>query len=88
MNNDEYHADFSRVSKTMLNDYIESPLDYYCYYVARSLEKPKFKATTVGSIVHDVLLEGHNLAETVAIYPDSLMNKSGGLVTSKSKGRI
>lgn len=77
---DEYHSDYDRVSKSMLNVFCESRELYRHYYVDRDLSPPRpSSAMDIGTIVHAVLLDRKHIDEVVAVYPESCYRSDGGL---------
>lgn len=77
---DEYHSDYDRVSKSMLNVFCESRELYRHYYVDRDLSPPgPSSAMDIGTVVHAVLLDRKHIDEVVAVYPGSCYRSDGGL---------
>lgn len=75
---DGYHSDFSAVSKTMLNVFCDSPVEYDLTYNQKRM--PVFTPTkymVLGTVAHGVILEGHAFDDVVAIY-DELCFKANG----------
>lgn len=54
---DEYHADYSRVSHSMLETFRESPRLYYGRYVTREYPSERTDAMDFGTAAHAMLLE-------------------------------
>lgn len=77
---DDYHSDFSSVSKTMLNMYLESREDYYLTYITRQMQpkQPK-QPMLIGTVLHAMLLEDKPLDSLVLCYPDSCLKSNGDL---------
>lgn len=77
----DYHDDTSELTKTQLLTYIESPMVYYHTYVTRKLpRKAQTKEMLSGVILHAMFLEGKRLDDLVGVYPESCLNKNGGLI--------
>lgn len=74
----DYHSDFDSVSKTMLNLFCKSPVEYHLTYVTREMEpwSPSMPAI-VGTICHACLLEGKEVRDLVAVYPSSCLKSNG-----------
>lgn len=67
----EYHADFSRISNSMLSDFIESRRLFEGRYVTGNIAtKEQTKPMEFGDIIHSVILDGRPLRSCVSIYPD------------------
>ena len=83
---DDYHADYSAISSTMLKDSIEDLGLYHGRYISRELDpKKENKAMEIGSIIHAVALESKPLRSIVALYPDECLNKVGSVVAARAK---
>lgn len=83
MEDAEYHADDS-VSKTKLNHFAKSTLNYWHYHVAKDIAPPAPKRQMViGSAVHDVLLEGGDPDTRIAVYTDDCFKKDGTSLNPK-----
>jgi hypothetical protein len=75
-----YHNDYSRISKTMLQQFCESPAIYNEIYNLRTMQpKAPTKAMELGTILHAVLLEDKRLDEIIAVYPESCLKSDGSL---------
>jgi hypothetical protein len=75
-----YHDDYSRISKTMLQQFCESPAIYNEIYNLRTMQpKAPTKAMELGTILHAVLLEDKRLDEIIAVYPESCLKSDGSL---------
>jgi exodeoxyribonuclease VIII len=70
MNNREYHADTSRISKSGLDYFAQSPAHYWARYLDpnRVPDQPT-KALLTGSAVHTAILEPHKFQEEFTIMP-------------------
>ena len=82
----DYHSDYSHISKSMLNVFCDSSLDYYLMFV--SGEKPRKQPTKgmeIGTICHAVILEKKRIEDLVAVYPQSCLNAGGALIPAKAK---
>lgn len=67
----DYHRDFTRVSKSMLDVYLTSPQEYYLHFVSQELDPPApKKAMLIGDAVHKILLDRLSAKEILAIYTD------------------
>lgn len=86
MTNEEYHADWSHVSKTMLSLFLESETDYFLTYVTGQ-KKPKGvgKPAVIGSIGHAVLCEDKKLNQVAVVYPPDCLNVAQGLISKYAK---
>lgn len=75
----EYHANFRRVSRSMLVDFIQSPNLYYRRHVLRdpAWQKETSSAMDLGTLVHAAVLEGKRLEDLVHVIPDSVLNADG-----------
>lgn len=81
----QYHAHPS-VSKTKLNHFATSTLDYWHYHVAKDIPvPPPKKHMVVGSAVHDVLLEGGCPDQRIAIYPEDCLKSNGAINPKPSR---
>jgi hypothetical protein len=77
MSNADYHADFSRVSASMLKVFLDSRREYEARYVTRTMEaEPPSDPMQLGSLAHAMLLEPHTLSEFVQV-PADVLSKSG-----------
>lgn len=77
MSNAEYHADFSRVSASMLKVFLDSRREYEARYVTRTMDaEPPSDPMQLGSLAHAMLLEPHTLSEFVEI-PENVLAKNG-----------
>lgn len=75
---EDYHADLSRVSRSMLVDFIESPWLYYRRYVKRDAwQKQSTKAMDTGTLFHAAMLEGKSIYDLVHVIPASVLNADG-----------
>lgn len=70
MNNRDYHADTTRISKSGLDLFSRSPRHYYAKYLDpnRVQEQPT-KALILGSAVHTAILEPHKFSDEYAVEP-------------------
>lgn len=77
---DNYHSDYSSVSKTMLNLFYDSPQDFYLTYITRE-KQPKGvkKRGVIGSILHAMILEDAQMDDCVLVYPDDCLKSNGDL---------
>lgn len=69
--NDLYHGDTTRVSKSGLDLISKAPALYYARYLDpnRILEK-KTEALITGSALHTIVLEGHKFADEFVVSPE------------------
>jgi len=75
-----YHDDYSRISKTMLQLFCDSPAIYNATYNLRTIPlKVATKAMELGTIIHAVLLEDKEIDDIVKIYPASCLKSDGSL---------
>lgn len=78
---DAYHSDFTHVSKTMLNLFLESRREYYHTYIERTMPpRVATKPMLAGQILHAMLLEDKPFDDLVLQYPASCLNINGDLV--------
>lgn len=67
----DYHADYTRVSKSMLDVFLASPYEYYLTYVTQEMERPQPKRVMqIGSAVHAICLDKLEPNQVLAIYTD------------------
>lgn len=86
--NEEYHADTSTISKTMLNEYCTSPVQFDLTFNKGTMaRKSPTKPMQLGTILHAVLLEKKEVEDVVAIYtPDCF--KSNGAINPVPAGKF
>lgn len=78
-----YHDDSSVVSKTMLNLFCDSPLEFYLTYRTGELKrKVASRQMIFGTLMHAILLEQKQLDDLVEVYPKSCY-KSNNTLNSK-----
>lgn len=79
MNNKDYHADVSRISKSGLDLVAKSPLHYWSKYLDpnREPESPT-PALIVGSAFHSIVLEPDKFNEEFAVAPNVDRRTSAG----------
>jgi hypothetical protein len=76
--NAEYHADFSAVSNSMKEAFIESPALYRGMYVTRTIpRKPPTPAMVLGSVTHTLLLEPERFDLEYTVAPESCRERRG-----------
>jgi hypothetical protein len=76
----DYHKDFSRVSKTMLNLFYDSAFEYAETYIFGRMEtKKQTKQMDTGGLLHSILLEKKELKDLVLEYPSSCLKSNGDL---------
>lgn len=79
----DYHDDYSHISKTMLNTFCDSPVEYDLTYNKRTMKrKEPTRRMELGTILHEVLLEGKFLADVACEYTANCY-KSNGAVNPK-----
>lgn len=85
---DEYHADTETVSKTMLNEFCDSPVQFNLIFNTGELER---KHATVpmqlGTIMHSILLEGSSVGDVCEVFSDDCF-KSNGAINPKPAGEF
>lgn len=70
MNNEQYHSDTSRISKSGLDLIAKSPAHYYARYLdPNRVPSEPTKALITGSAVHAAILEPHKFFEEFAVMP-------------------
>jgi exodeoxyribonuclease VIII len=76
-----YHDDFTRLSRSMLVDFDESPEMFYHWYVRQDMPRPRLGGWPVqlGTLCHAVLLEGKPLDELAIEYDQACYKKNGVL---------
>ena len=67
--NDAYHSDVARVSNSMLSLLKQSPRLFYNRYELGQTQKAT-KAMELGSLLHTMVLEPHEVIERFAVMPD------------------
>lgn len=68
--NQQYHADTTRLSNSMLSILKRSPKLFYGYYVSKSLSIPEStESMALGSMVHTMLLEPQEFENRYAVCP-------------------
>lgn len=83
---DEYHDDTSHITKTMLQKFSESPVEYHETYNLGTMEKKKpSKQMKMGIICHAMLLEQRRLDEACIAYPQSCYTDGGRLRTKDAE---
>lgn len=75
----EYHADTTRVSRSMIVDFIKSPWLYFKRYVERD-PAYQMKVTddmNFGTLFHAIVLEGKKFHHLVKLIPDHVLSDAG-----------
>ena len=86
MNIDDYHSDTSRVSKTMLGLYDDSPERYHATYIAKTMPvKEGSEATRLGTICHQILIENRNIGDICVEYPANCFSETGRIRSVAAK---
>lgn len=88
--NDQYHADRTHISSTVLKTAIKDPLLYYKQYVLGEKIPIKFQsALDLGSLIHAMVLEPHTVATDFAMWDGSRKaGKEFELFKMKHDGKI
>ena len=75
-----YHDDFASLSKTMLNLFCHSRLEFYHTYV-KPVMQPKIQTKVMlsGTVLHAMLLEDRLFSDLVLPYPDWCLKSNGDL---------
>lgn len=77
---EEYHADTSTISKTMLNEYCNSPVTYDLTFNKGTMaRKSPTKPMQLGTIMHSLLLEKKEIEDVVAIYTPECFKSNGAI---------
>lgn len=81
-----YHDDQTEITKTALNVFCDSPLEYYHQFITGQMPWKKTTAPmTDGIVLHGMFLENKPIDSLVGVYPDSCINKAGGLIGANTK---
>ena len=81
----DYFADYKNISASMLKTFAKSRRQYDGEFVTCDLpQKPTSRAMDVGSVVHEVCLEGRDLGDVVLRYPSTVYSKTGSLVSARA----
>lgn len=75
----EYHADKTRVSRSHLVDFLQSPWLYFKRYIRRDpkWQKEATDALDFGILFHAAVLEGVPITDMVHLIPESVLNDDG-----------
>lgn len=77
---DSYHDDYSRISKSMLQDFANDRELYRLRYIEGKLPRREASAAMdAGSAVHAVLLEGGELDDHVRLVPPDCLQSNGAI---------
>ena len=68
----------------MLKTFAKSRRQYDGEFVCDLPQKPTSRAMDVGSVVHEVCLEGRDLGDVVLRYPSTVYSKTGSLVSARA----
>jgi len=69
--NEQYHADTTRLSNSMLNILKRSPKLFFKYYIAKSLAIPEAsESMALGSMVHTMILEPDSFKDRYRFKPE------------------
>jgi hypothetical protein len=75
-----YHNDYTRISKTMLQLFCDSPTIFNETYNLKTMQpKAPTVAMELGTILHAVLLEDKAVQDIVKVYPESCLKSDGSL---------
>jgi hypothetical protein len=81
-----YHEDNSHLTKTALSVFCDSVLEYYHQFVTGKMQRRKQTQDMIdGTVLHSLFLDGKELDDLVGVYPDSCLNKNGGLIGVNAK---
>lgn len=103
MNGTDYHKDFSRITNTMLGDYLESPALYKGRYITKDLHRPDSTSSQrIGIAAHALLLRPDDWEDEIAVapkcdrrtnagkalYAEFVLSSSGKLVVSNDEMEV
>lgn len=75
---EEYHADTETISKTMLNEFCNSPVTFNLTFNTGEMpRKSPTKPMQIGTILHSVLLEKQAIADLTEVYPADCFKTNG-----------
>lgn len=79
-----YHRNNIHLTRTQLKTFLESREDYYHQFVVGDVVRPiPSRLMVQGQILHAVLLEGKQVSQLVAVYPNDCLNKNGGKIAKR-----
>lgn len=82
----DYFKDFNNISASMLKVFAKSRRQYEGEFVTQELEGKKAnEAMNVGSVCHEVLLEGKDISDVAMRYPADCFSKSNSLVSARAQ---
>lgn len=82
----DYHEDTSHLTKTALTVFVQSRQEYYHQFVAKDMPRRESTQEMIaGTVLHAMFLEGKSLDDLVGVYPESCINKNGGLIGANTK---
>ena len=86
----EYHADKTRVSRSHLVDFLQSPWLYFKRYIRRDpkWQKEATDALDFGILFHAAVLEGVPITDMVHLIPESVLNDDGHRKAVLQGGRL
>lgn len=85
---DSYHDDTKTISKTMLNVFCDSPVEFNLMFNQKTMaKKSPTKQMEIGTVLHEVLLEKKKITDVVEEYPQSCF-KSNGAINPKPAGEF
>lgn len=73
--NDEYHADRTAISRSMISDFIANPIEYRDKYVLRTVPHESSEVLDFGNLFHTLLLSPQELVQFVEV-PEWALNGS------------
>ncbi len=79
MTSDDYHADHSRISRSMKVDFIHSPWEFYKRHKERdpAWQNDPSKAMVFGTIFHGIALERKKYDQVAKVIPEHVLNSEG-----------
>jgi hypothetical protein len=81
-----YHDDNTHLTKTALSVFCESPVEYYHQFITGKMQRrQQTEAMIDGTILHSLFLDDLAIDELIGVYPDSCLNKNGGLIGVNAK---
>lgn len=76
----DYHSDTKTVSRTMLNLFFKSRLEYYYTYVSGEMpRRAPSQVMEIGTVLHSMLLENKCLSDMVLAYPADCLTVAGAI---------
>ena len=82
----DYHEDTTHLTKTALTVFCNSPIEYYHQFITGQMPRRQPTQEMIdGTVLHSLFLDNRELDEIVGVYPDSCINKAGGLIGLNAK---